>query len=78
MNNRVGYSWIAVGLMFLSGCHAKPETDGKCEPQEAVEAQPPAVRTINEQGGMMTLDEDFEVDLNRKGESHNPFHVSKL
>ncbi len=39
MNNRVGYSWIAVGLMFLSGCHAKPEADGKCEPQDAVEAQ---------------------------------------
>lgn len=34
--------------------------------------------TINEQEGMMTLDEDFEVDLNRKGESHNPFYVSKL
>lgn len=40
MNNRVGYSWIAVGLMFLSWCHAKPEADGKCEPQDAVEAQP--------------------------------------
>lgn len=34
-------------------------------------------RMINEQGGPVILDRDYEVDLNRPGVNGNPFHVKE-
>lgn len=35
-------------------------------------------RSMNEQGGMVIADRDFEVDLNRKGSNGNPFFVKEV
>lgn len=34
-------------------------------------------RTMNEQGGMVTVERDYEVDLNRQGDNGNPFFVKE-
>ncbi len=33
--------------------------------------------TMNTQGGMITIDQDYEVDLNRPGDHSNPFFVKE-
>lgn len=35
-------------------------------------------RVMNEQGGMVTLERDFEVDLNRPGDHGIPFFVKEI
>lgn len=34
-------------------------------------------RSMNEQGGMVTVERDYEVDLNRQGDNGNPFFVKE-
>ncbi|MDE6423198.1 MAG: hypothetical protein K2K95_07240 [Muribaculaceae bacterium] len=34
-------------------------------------------RSMNEQGGMITVERDYEVDLNRQGDNGNPFFVKE-
>ena len=34
-------------------------------------------RTMNEQGGSVTIEQDYEVDLNRPGDNGNPFLVKE-
>ena len=34
-------------------------------------------RTMNEQGGVVTVERDYEVDLNRQGDNGNPFLVKE-
>ena len=35
-------------------------------------------RTMNEQGGLVSIEQDYEVDLNRPGNHGNPFHVKEI